>query len=332
MTDDVPDDRALRDLVAGGLTLPALLVAYEVGLFAQLERRAMTSAELAAALRLPPRSTDVLVTLATAAGLLRADAGRLALRPLARAFFLRDSPTTFAGYLDLWIASADRFSYRGIRHALLTGAPPDDGLSPEARTVALERALHDRGVVAARAWVARVDLAGHRTLLDVGGGSGVHAIEAVRRFPGLRAVVLDVAPVCALADARIAAAGLSDRLRTLAADYLDPTPFPAADVHLYAEVLHNRGPDEAARLVRKSFDALPPGGRILVHEMLLDDDGAGPPAVAAADLNMVLWTRQGRQPTRRALFALLAGAGFEALDAAATGCGYFSLVTGTKPR
>jgi|GEM_PF-3456215 len=66
--------------------------------------------------------------------------------------------------------------------------------------------------------------------------------------------------------------------------------------------------------------------------MLLDDDGAGPLAVAAATVNRRLWTRGGRQPTRAGLLALLADAGFAALEVHPTGCGYFSLVTGVRPR
>lgn len=330
--DDAPrDDAPVRALLAGGLALPAMLVAHEVGLFERLATGPHGVAALAADLGLPPRSVDALVRLATAVGLLEGTVDEPRLTATARAFWLRDSATTFAGYLDLLVAAGDRYTVRGMREALRSGAPPADGLDPEARRAALARAMHDRGVVAARAWVRRIDLGSHCRLLDVGGGSGVHAMEAVRRFPGLAACVLDLAPVCAFAEARIAAAGLSDRVSVTAADYLGPTPFPEADVHLYAEVLHNRAPDDARRLVEKSWRALPPRGRILVHEMVLEDGGPSALAAAAAHLNMCLWTRAGRQPTRAGLVALLTDAGFVGVEVAPTGCGAFSLATGLRP-
>lgn len=326
-----PDDRAIRDVIAGGLALPALLFAHEVGLFERLADGPRTPADLAASLGLPRRSIDAVLALATAAGFLELDHGRPALGATARAFLLRASPTSWAGYLDLLITSADRYAYRGVRDALRSGHPPPDGLDAAERTLALERAMHDRGVVAARAWARCADLDGHARLLDVGGGSGVFAMEAVRRFPRLSAWVLDLAPVCARAAARIEAAGLSDRVRTHAADYLDASPFPPADAHLFAEVLHNRSADDARRLVTKSWAALPPGGRIFVHEMLLDD-GPGPAAIAAANLNMALWTRAGYQRSRAELVALLTDVGFDTPTVTPVDGGYFTLVTGRKPR
>lgn len=325
------DDAPVRALLAGGLALPAMLVAHEVGLFERLATGPRTVAALAADLGLPPRSVDALVRLATAVGLLEGPVDAPRLTATARAFWRRDSDTTWTGYLDLLVATGDRYTVRGMREALRSGAPPADGLDADARRAALSRAMHDRGVVAARAWVRRIDLRGHRRLLDVGGGSGVHAMEAVRRFPGLVACVLDLAPVVAFAAARIAAAGLSERVVVTAADYLAPTPFPEADVHWFSEVLHNRASDEARRLVEKSWRALPPRGRILVHEMLLEDEGPSALGAAAAHLQMCLWTRAGRQPTRAGLVALLTDAGFAGVEVVPTGCGAYSLVTGLRP-
>jgi hypothetical protein len=83
-------------------------------------------------------------------------------------------------------------------------------------------------------------------------------------------------------------------------------------------------------LVRKSFDALPAGGRIGLHEMLIDDDGCGPLPAVAFSLLMLLGTR-GRQFSVPELGGFLTAAGFRDIEAFTTGGGYYSLVVARKP-
>jgi cyclopropane fatty-acyl-phospholipid synthase-like methyltransferase len=186
------------------------------------------------------------------------------------------------------------------------------------------------------AWPRHVDLGARDVLpdvlldvlLDIGGGSGVHAISAVTQCPGLRAIVLDLPTVCDIAAGYIRQRGLCERISTHAAD-MWTDPFPPATAHFYSDILHDWPPERGRRLLRKSFDALPPGGRIIIHEMLLDDDHAGPFAVAASSLSMLLWCG-GQQYTGPELTAMLRESGFREERVIPT-FGYWSIVTGVKP-
>ena len=83
-------------------------------------------------------------------------------------------------------------------------------------------------------------------------------------------------------------------------------------------------------LAKKSFDALPKGGRILLHEMLMDDDGCGPLPAAAFSVLMLLATR-GKQYSLPEFRSILEDAGFTDVEAVQTGGGYYSLVSARKP-
>ncbi len=73
-------------------------------------------------------------------------------------------------------------------------------------------------------------------LLDLGGGSGVVSMAALRKWPALRATVLDIAPVCVAGRELAAEHGMQHRLSYVAADLLrDPLPAPA-DVVLESDV------------------------------------------------------------------------------------------------
>ncbi|MEW6747603.1 MAG: hypothetical protein AB1486_33145 [Planctomycetota bacterium] len=64
--------------------------------------------------------------------------------------------------------------------------------------------------------------------------------------------------------------------------------------------------------------------------MLLDDDGTGPAPVAAASLNMLLWSATGKQHRARELRDVLAAAGFVEVRTLPA-CGYFSITQATRP-
>ena len=48
----------------------------------------------------------------------------------------------------------------------------------------------------------------------------------------------------------------------------------AADLHFYSYIFHDWPPDKCTFLARESFDALP-SGRIIVHEVLYDNQKTG---------------------------------------------------------
>src|SRR6185295_9059051 len=121
-------------------------------------------------------------------------------------------------------------------------------------------------------------------------------------------VIFDLPPVCEVAQEFIARAGLQGRVTTHAGD-LWSDPFPDADAHFYADIFHDWPADKCSFLGKKSFNSLPVGGRILLHEMLYDEDKAGPLMTAAYSVAMMLWT-EGQQYTGSELAAMLSEAGF----------------------
>ena len=167
-----------------------------------------------------------------------------------------------------------------------------------------------------------------RLMLDVGGGSGAHCIGAARSWRHLQAIVFDIAPVCEIAQQYIEQYGLVDRIYTQAGD-LWQDPFPAADLHFYSMIFHDWPMERCRSLAEKSFASLPPGGRIVVHEMLYADDKSGPFTVAAYNV-LMLFATEGEQYSGQELSGLLTDVGFEAVEVRPT-FGYWSIVTGRKP-
>jgi len=65
-------------------------------------------------------------------------------------------------------------------------------------------AMHGDSIAPAMALSKNVDFSDHKKMMDIGGGSGVYAIEVVANSPNnMSAVVLDSKPVCEVADGYI---------------------------------------------------------------------------------------------------------------------------------
>lgn len=336
----LPDDRRLWEILAGIFSYPAFLVAHQIGLFELLaERDGLTLEEFARAKGLRRRPAEALLALCASLGMVRKARGRYALTPAAQAYLLKSSPTYFGYFLDGVTQLSPLFSVESIRRAVETDSPQSDLTSADDAFKALgwqdervklfTRAMHSLSVGPATAWPAKLNLSGARTMLDIGGGSGAHAIGAVSRWQQLRAIVMDAAPVCEVAQEFAGHAGVADRVSTRVGDMWSD-PLPEADLHFYSMIFHDWPADKCRFLARKSFAALPPRGRIVVHEILFNDDRTGPFAAAGFNLNM-LTLMTGEQYSGREISAFLTAAGFEGVRVTPT-FGYWSIVTGLKQR
>lgn len=330
-----PDDRALWDVLLGLFGAPTVLVCREFKIYELLEATPRTREELHELTKLPLRPLEAILAMNVAARLMRLEEGRYSLTSTAAAYLLPTSPTSFGGFLDLITAASGMYNFEGLKKAAVTDASQVHGggdlfemhAARADLAVAFTHAMHGMSVGPSRAWPSRVDLSGARSLLDIGGGSGVHSIGALSAWPELRATVVDLPQVCQAASEYFAKAGLSARATAVPADMWKDT-LPEADVHLYASIFHDWPLDKCLALAKRSYAHLPVGGRILVHEMLFNDDKSGPSAVAAMSVSMLFGT-EGAQYSGKELCGVLAEAGFTELEVIPTH-GYWSVVSGRK--
>jgi ubiquinone/menaquinone biosynthesis C-methylase UbiE len=141
--------------------------------------------------------------------------------------------------------------------------------------------------------VARLDLSGHRNLIDVGGGSGVYTIAALQAAPEMRATIFDRPLVTEIARQKLAEAGMTDRVRLVNGDfYVDPLP-DGHDLALLSAIIHQNDSEQNVELYRKISRALVPGGTLVVRDFVMSEDHTEPPDGAFFAINMLVNTPGG---------------------------------------
>jgi predicted O-methyltransferase YrrM len=154
-------------------------------------------------------------------------------------------------------------------------------------------AMHSMGRGVAREVVAKLDLAGKENLIDVGGGSGVYTIAMLSGIPKMRATIFDRPNVIAIAREKVAEANLTDRVTFAEGDFYKDNLPGGHDVALLSAIIHQNSPGQNVELYRKVFDALEPGGSIVIRDHVMSDDHTETVDGALFAINMLVATPQG---------------------------------------
>lgn len=246
-----------------------------------------TVPELAQRLGVVERPLDVIVTLLCALGWAEREPF-VSPTPLARDHLVKGSPFFLGPY---YASLATRPQVVELLEVLRSGKPAGwggaaqpkawvDAMQDEAFANGFTAAMDCRGAYLAPALARVLDLSSAERLLDIAGGSGIYACALVESHPHLRASVFEREPMDRVTRRHVAKHGFSDRVGVVAGDmFADPYP-PGHDVHLLSNVLHDWDEASVRELLAKSAAALPPGGRLVIHDAHLDADKTGPLAVA----------------------------------------------------
>ncbi|KAL5998801.1 hypothetical protein ACLOJK_009749 [Asimina triloba] len=127
------------------------------------------------------------------------------------------------------------------------------GLASDAR-LTMSAVVKDHGLL----------FQGLRSLIDVGGGTGIAAETIANAFPHLKCSVLDLPRVVASAPKR-------NNVSMIGGDMFES--IPSADAVFLKRVLHDWSDDECVRILKKCKEAIPPGvkgGKVIILEVVVN--------------------------------------------------------------
>jgi len=284
---------ALSRLTRGFMGSQVVFEAHAAGVFPLLEQP-RTAQEVAEAVGWPRRSARLLLDGLVALELVEKNGDAYRNGPVATACLVPDRPA-YQGHI---VSHHHNLMARWARmgEALRSGGgvaePGDPGRGPkELRDFIL--GMSDVAKFSAQGLLGVLDLSAYRHLLDLGGGPATYAIAFLQRNPEMRATVFDRPEVIPIAQEQTRQAGLEDRIACIGGDMTTDDLGSGYDLILVSNIIHALGPDTNRALVQKCYDAMAPGGLLIIKDFLVDNDRSGPAFSLLFALNMLVGTADG---------------------------------------
>ncbi|QDV56207.1 methyltransferase [Rosistilla oblonga] len=314
-------------------------------LFGSLDRQPCSFDELAQRLGLAARPANVLVTALHAMKLLELREGRLELTPLAREHLVPGSDFDCGDYLGLAAQTPSVLQMVSLlKSNRPIGADASDGggaafiyrdgiasameAADTARHFTLALSGRAKNVAPALAEVA--DLTGAQQLLDIGGGTGIYSYALLQKHPALQAILLDRPEVLRVAEEVGQRYGVLDRCKFVGGDmFADPLPADV-DAILLSNILHDWDLPECQNLIGRCAAALAPGGRLMIHDVFLNDALDGPLPIALYSASLFSLT-EGRAYSGGEYRGWMEAAGLKCSETIATTGVHCGLLIATKP-
>jgi hypothetical protein len=319
MTSDIGPDRILQ-LGLGFWGPKTLLSAVELGVFTALAQGPAGADTLRERLGLHPRAARDFLDALVSLGMLERHNGLYANTPDTDLFLDRNKSSYIGGLLEM--TNARIYGFWGhLTEALRTGQPqneskttPGAGLfdvlyGDPARLRLFLQGMTGISLAAAKVIAQRFPWRDYRTFVDVGGAQGAVAVQVALAHPHLTGVNFDLPMVGPIFTDYAASFGLQDRLRFHPGNFFTD-PLPRTDVLVMGHILHDWSLAEKRQLIAKGYDALPPGGALLIYEALIDDDRRQNAFGLLMSLNMLIETQAGFDYTGADCAGWLQAAGF----------------------
>lgn len=289
-----------------------LLTAIELNVFTCIEGGA-TAEQAAERMGACPRATGMLLNALAALGVVTKRGVEYSNTDMA-AKHLTDSS---AGNLR---PSMLHDAYRWHTWSNLTGRIQGSVQPEQHRALDLERhrallAMLDRkSIERAPKLLHEIGTTGVTRVLDLGGGSGAYSIAYARVNEVVEAVVFELPQTAPITREYISRAGMQHRVRVRAGDFLSEDLGAGHDLILLFSITHLLSEQENQDLLARCHQALAPGGRVAIHDHIMDADKTHPRAGALFALNMLLASPGGGTYSVLEYGAWLRAAGFSTIE------------------
>ncbi|RNC71434.1 MAG: methyltransferase domain-containing protein [Desulfuromonadales bacterium] len=315
----IDEAKQLRDLWSGFWAARVVLTANNLRVFDHLARP-LTAPEAAELLGADTRGTEILLNALVSLGLLTKRGGRFVNSAVARRYLVAGAPW----YMGDIIRHSDTLwrNWSGLDEVVRTGRPARLAHDHDA----FIRGMHNLASFKDRDLMKAIGLKGVATALDLGGGPGTYSMAMARK--GIRATLFDMPDTIRIARELVHESGV-EGVSFREGDFLADDIGAGYDLILVSQVIHAYGPAENRVLLEKCRAALNPGGRVAIHEFLIDRSQSMPRSGALFAVNMLVNTDHGRCYPPEEIARLLRRAGFRSTATTTFGDGV--LVSGNVP-
>ncbi len=291
-----------------------LVAGVDLEVFTHIANGRHTAGEIAQAASASLRGMEMLLNSLTGLGFLSKSNGSYHLVPVSEMFLVKNKPSyngDFVQHSDgLWE------SWGNLTDIVRTGKPytalnEEQGVEFFQKLVVQLFPMSYPGArVAAEALGVGREWKGLE-ILDVAAGSGAWSIAFAERDPDTKVTVQDWPDIIEVAKNFVERFKLSDRYSYLAGD-LNDVDFGKEkfDLVILGHICHSEGEANSRKLISRAYRALKPGGKLLIAEMVPDDERKSEVFPLLFALNMLIHSTDGNTFTMKEYREWLTESGF----------------------
>lgn len=307
--------------IATGFHLSKILfAAVEFDIFSKIGRKKLQAKEIAKMCRLPVRSTTRLLNGNVAVGLLNYEKGKYSNSKVSEKYLIRGKKEYLGDLMkaynnmlyDKWGNLEEVIKSNKFQPVF---GPQKDTIGNISKNIKIaEKAImaqHNYSIKPAEELASKFDFSKYNTLLDLGGGSGILSITAVKKYPNLKAIVFDFPPVCKITRKVISKYKAGTKVKVIEGNILIDDFPKGADIILISGVLDGYDSKICRKIIKKSYDYLPSGGAIILKESIINDDRTSPLFPVLFSIALMIETEGGDARSRGEMTQWLKEAGFK---------------------
>jgi ubiquinone/menaquinone biosynthesis C-methylase UbiE len=311
---------AIMEDLRGAWRSQALIAAVELDVFSHIAEGKRTLKEVAAAAGASERGIANLLDALVGMRYLRKGGGRYGLQPISSTFLVRGKKTYMGASTEPLSLSWDTWGH--LTEAVKTGRPheainvAEKGKEFFPKLVASIFPGNFAASTAAVSHFSNRERQKIHKILDVAAGSGAWSLAFAQAIPDARVTTVDFPEMTPITRGFAEKLGIAGRYEYHEGD-IRHVDFgrDTYDLVILGHIIHSEGEDHGKDLVRKSWAALCPGGKLLIAEFIPNDARTGPLMPVLFGLNMLLHTEEGNVFTMREYRAWLKAAGFRKVTA-----------------
>ncbi|MEI6412044.1 MAG: methyltransferase [Bacteroidota bacterium] len=247
----------------------ALGVAVKLKITDQLSTQEKSAADIAKACDISEKGAEIILDCLEAMGYVDKNNNGYRFNKRGSKFLDRNSPDSFC-YFILFSDWAYN-SFINLEDTVRLGKQPRENLVyfNEHEWELFSRAMAELANTNLKEVVGKIKIPNTATkLLDLGGSHGLYSIEFCKKYPALKAEIIDYEPVRKYADESIEKHNMQAGVTFTAANFMQEEIPQSNDVILLFQIIHQNTPEQNIALFKKVNSALNQGGQLVILEQI----------------------------------------------------------------
>jgi ubiquinone/menaquinone biosynthesis C-methylase UbiE len=314
-TSALPTPRRILDIASGYEPALILEAAVRNGVFDLLHSEPLGLAQIAAKSGASQRGLRALLDGLVAIDLLERDGERYALTPESAAYLVTSSPR-YQGYMCKHVSRHLLPRWMKLTEVVRSGQPTrvvneeaDGGAYFREFVEDIFPMSYDAATVLADE-LGLAEITQPHSLIDLAAGSGVWGVAMAQASQLLQVTAVDWAEVLPVTRRIAQEHGVLDQFHFIEGNILDADFGTGHQFAMLGHIIHSEGEQRSRTLLKKTFDALAPGGTVIIAEFVADEDRTGPAHALIFAVTMLVNTQEGDVFTFSEMAEWLGDAGF----------------------